>query len=354
MHITLCCLASIFWGILRHGKAADGDEIAALQPLCLAWAAATHGKINTEPDTGRSADYADLMSLNATTWSTEWRSMFDSAAGNQGWEQYKGANKAAMGNIDWTSWWEEWKTAHESTKDDSKEFHKKHNTKTTKQLTEQQKHFINATAAKARKLQEEITKPAQTGTTPLPAEINKLLDDALCTATLATQPQNPTCADVETKDKPTTCTTEAAGKSLALDISCLCAVEHGTDSCHQSQDIQANVLSTNSFNAKVLQTAVEQCPNSLGSLELDDAITQALTTLHARLEKPAAGQKKFLLGATHSTNACTATNAACVDYTDKLKKNRQGPGRNTLGTETRGSAEQIQAVQKGAREKSSN
>ncbi|SCU67917.1 Trypanosomal VSG domain containing protein, putative [Trypanosoma equiperdum] len=219
------------------------------------------------------------MNFNATSSRPEWRQMFDTAEGKQGWAKYKEAKKDALGAINWEDRWEDWKAAHEKTKDDDKPWHKKHNTKASKHLTPQRAHFINASAEEALGLQQQINSPPQTGTKPLAEEINELLDAARCTKPPATAPANPTCADVGVKEKTTTCTTNNTGKSLAVNLACLCAVTNAADSCSSADNIQANVLSTDNFAATALKTIEDLCPKSLGEMDLDNAITQALQNL---------------------------------------------------------------------------
>nr|APD74947.1 variant surface glycoprotein 1125.4734 [Trypanosoma brucei] len=304
--------------------AADGDAIAAAHTLCLAWGAARHGKIVEDTNVQVPAAYTDLMNLNMTLADDAWRAMFETSEGKKSWTDYKKSHEAELKTIDWGDRWNEWRTAHTETKDEQAGWHKKYGTTPKKQAGNYRRQYINATAAQAQQLLAEYKKKTQGEEKGLAEEINELLDQALCTSALAAAATDPTCSDVPAGvAKTATCTPDNAGKSITHDIVSLCAVQSATDSC-ATTNIQATMISTTNFHGDALKTATELCGTNKKPADLGDAITEAIAALAGQIKNVATGQHKPILGKTHNGNACTGTDAACVDYTNKFTQGEKG------------------------------
>nr|APD74283.1 variant surface glycoprotein 1125.2865 [Trypanosoma brucei] len=303
--------------------AADGDAIAAAHTLCLAWSAARHGKIVEDTNVQVPAAYTDLMNLNMTLADDAWRAMLETSEGKKSWTDYKKSRDADLKTIDWGDRWNEWKTAHTETKDPEAGWHKKYGKTPKKQAGSYRRQYINATAAQALQLLNEYKQKTEDETKTLAEEINDLLRQALCTSPLAAAPTDPTCSDVSGGATKSTTFTEAnAGKSIAHDIVCLCAVQDATDSC-ATTNIQATMISTTNFHADALKTATELCEINKKSEDLVDAITKAIGPLSHQITNVETGHiNQSLVKRTTATHVPGLTQLVWTTQTNLHKERR--------------------------------
>ncbi|SCU72517.1 variant surface glycoprotein (VSG, atypical), putative [Trypanosoma equiperdum] len=307
-------------------EAATKGAQAPFHSLCLACDVTQNMKLPARSPMPAPPSYDRLLKLKMSVAPADWRKMFEKDEAKQWWDKYREANSDSTKGLDWSKHWSRWLTAAEAVNNQKSDLNAKDKPKHNNSLKDYQISTINMSAQEAQNLLEQLnTEPQDSSGKSLANAVNDELGKAFCSDTLTGAAQSPVCSDISNwKSKVAQCTTANAGKSIALDMFCLCAVTNDQDSCAGGTNIAGTVLDTDNPHANALQTLIGKCPKSGLESGLDEGITLALAAFLGKLGQLEDNQNKIGIGRTVDGNVCTGTSRACFKYTDQIKDGTKG------------------------------
>nr|ARB50696.1 variant surface glycoprotein [Trypanosoma brucei] len=268
-------------------------------------------------------DLADILNYNMSVVTEKWRNLFGKSGDQKGWNAYKKSQGAKPGDINWEKEWDSWERQKEATKDSEQGWSKGRNIPKDEMTKEWLRSYANYTALEALKTKQQAETQPQADQKDALTALKAKIDAAICGSPLTPDAATGECQPIGAAvDKTTTCTPANAGSSLTFDILCLCGTQTA-DECTGSNPGSATT-SGNNFAARTNTIFIDQCGEDRPTGTALETLKRAMAAIQAKLgHTPAATTaKKIMLGATPQTSACTATNAACVDYSDKFKNKK--------------------------------
>nr|AGH60106.1 variant surface glycoprotein 1167 [Trypanosoma brucei] len=326
MHVTPYFLPLMALLVTPLCEAATKGAQAPFHALCLAWDVTQNMKLPARSPTPAPSSYDRLLKLNMSAALANWRQMFENSEAKQGWPKYKKANSDSTKGLDWSKHWSSWLTAADAVNKPKSNWNAKDKPKHNNSLKDYQISTINMSAQEVQNLLEQLNTESQDSSgKSLANAVNDELGNAFCSGTLTGTAQAPVCSDISNgQSKVAQCTKANAGKSIALDMFCLCAVTNDQDSCAGGTNIAGTVLFARNPHASALATLISKCPKKTLDKQLDEGITLALAAFLGQLGQLADNQNNIGLGRTVNGKVYTGTSSACVEYTDKIKHSTTG------------------------------
>nr|APD74168.1 variant surface glycoprotein 1125.2722 [Trypanosoma brucei] len=307
----------------RKAAATKGDSAVGYLALCSAWSAAKKASTAKLPDLPTTAAFEEIQQFNISLATEEWKALIDGTPDKKGWDAIKATVEQKASEVDWSKEWSGWESARKATADNSDQWQKNNPRGFTNAHITELRGLVNATAATAARLAEELKKPITTGSKPIEQQIRDLGKQAMCGATGSHVFEGQFCKDTTgTSDatKTTTCAKAKNGISIGMDIVCMCTANTHDKCATGASDYNAG---STTIKADAIKAFTNECTTASETTDLPTAINKALTAVRSAITWSSGSSAADLriIGKAAGTG-CAAATDGCVDYSDYFAKDR--------------------------------
>nr|AGH60225.1 variant surface glycoprotein 1291 [Trypanosoma brucei] len=303
--------------------ATKGDSAVGYLVLCSAWAAAKKASTAKLPALPTTTAFDEIQQFNISLVTEEWKLLIDGTPDKKGWDAIKATVKQKASEVDWSKEWPGWKAARKATADQAEQWRKNNPRGLTDSYIPELRGLINATATAAAALSAELKRPTTTGSKPIEQKIQELGKQAICGASGNNVYTGVFCKDTTgTSDntKSVTCAKANNGKSIGLDIVCMCT---GKGANHCASGASGYAAGQGSIQGGAIKAFTDQCTKAAEKSDLPTTINEAVTAARAAItwdNGGGAGDLRIIGKA--AGNSCEAASDWCIDYSDYYEKGK--------------------------------
>nr|ARB50588.1 variant surface glycoprotein [Trypanosoma brucei] len=310
---SIFVLSTIIWTNTTYATEADAKH--TFLALCDVWRIATQGQLPPFSVPQENENYKQILYYNISVADKAWHALLDTASPAGDWDAMSKTLKAADNKLNWADKWPKWRQQRQHTKPNSEpsSWAAKNKGALDEYSKARNRHSLRAIAERAEALQSQLMSEPADEKGKLADQINSALQKAMCGSepTYAYDPATKKCKDsTAALTKHTTCGKTLNGKTIGMDIVCMCCDD--TDAACGPTNSHTHACG-DSANAKIEKTT-SNCPEKGPVTDLTSELNVALSRVAALMSANVKKAGQTILGVSTTTTCTASDNDNCVDY----------------------------------------